>query len=50
MMSKRYAAVDQTVCVACGVCETACPMGGGQGVSRLLCQGCGREMCRMRKM
>ena len=27
MASKRYAVVDQTVCVACGACEAACPMG-----------------------
>ncbi len=27
MASKRYAAVDQTACVACGACEKACPLG-----------------------
>ena len=31
MLSKRLAAADTTRCVACGVCENACPLGGCQG-------------------
>ena len=27
MLSKKLAAVDQTRCVACGVCENTCPLG-----------------------
>lgn len=27
MASKRYAAVDKTICVAFGACETVCPLG-----------------------
>ena len=27
MASKRYAFVNQTICVACGACEIACPLG-----------------------
>lgn len=27
MASKRYAAVDKTICVACGACEITCPLG-----------------------
>ena len=26
MLSKKLAAVDQTRCVACGVCENTCPV------------------------
>ena len=27
MLSKKLAAIDKTRCVACGVCENACPIG-----------------------
>ena len=27
MASKRYAAVDKILCVTCGACEKACPLG-----------------------
>ncbi len=27
MASKRYATVDKRICVACGACEKACPLG-----------------------
>ena len=27
MLSKKLAAIDQTRCVACGVCENTCPLG-----------------------
>ena len=26
MLSKKLAAVDETRCVACGVCENTCPL------------------------
>ena len=49
MLSKKLAAVDQTRCVACGVCENTCPAGGRQGapccyaaVEAECCVGCGK--------
>ena len=36
MLSKKLAAVDQTRCVACGVCENTCPLGAVK-VSRAWC-------------
>lgn len=49
MASKRYAAVNQTVCVACGACEGACPMeavkvyqGCYAKVDEEKCVGCGK--------
>ena len=35
MLSKKLAAVDKTRCVACGVCENACPLGVVK-----VCRGC----------
>ena len=49
MPSKKLAAVDQTRCVACGVCETACPLGAAKvhrgcyaAVEAERCVGCGK--------
>ncbi len=49
MASKRYAAVDKKVCVACGACEAVCPLGAIQvyrgcyaKVREDKCVGCGR--------
>ena len=49
MASKRYAAVDKAVCVACGACEKACPLEAVRGhkgcfamVAQDKCVGCGR--------
>ena len=49
MLSKKLAAVDQTRCVACGVCETACPLGAVKvrrgcyaAVEAERCVGCGK--------
>ena len=49
MASKRYAAVDKTMCVACGACEAVCPMGAVKvykgcyaKVQKETCIGCGK--------
>lgn len=49
MASKRYAAVDKQICVACGACEIICPMeaikvymGCFAKVAQDICVGCGR--------
>ena len=49
MAAKRFAAVDQTVCVACGACEAVCPMeaikvykGCYAKVEKDRCVGCGK--------
>ncbi|MCD8174421.1 MAG: 4Fe-4S binding protein [Phascolarctobacterium sp.] len=49
MASKRYAAVDETICVACGACEKACPLGAIKvykgcfaKVAKDRCVGCGK--------
>ena len=49
MLSKKLAAVDKTRCVACGVCETACPLGAVTvrrgcyaAVEAERCVGCGK--------
>ena len=48
-MSKRLAAINQRQCVACGVCENACPMGAVAvycgcyaAVNAESCVGCGK--------
>ena len=48
MASKRYAAVDQRVCVACGTCASVCPKrvaviadGCWAEIDRDACVGCG---------
>ena len=48
-MSKRLAAVDTTRCVACGVCESTCPLravkvrhGCYAAVKAERCIGCGK--------
>ena len=33
MLSKKLADIDQTRCVACGVCENTCPLGAVKAVS-----------------
>ena len=49
MLSKKLAAVDQTRCVACGVCENTCPLeavkvsqGCYAAVEAERCIGCGK--------
>ena len=49
MLSKKLAAVDQTRCVACGVCENTCPLGAVKvrhgcyaAVEVERCVGCGK--------
>ena len=49
MPSKKLAAVDMARCVACGVCETACPLGAVRvrrgcyaAVEAERCVGCGK--------
>ena len=49
MLSKKLAAVDQTRCVACGVCENTCPLGAVKvslgcyaAVEAERCIGCGK--------
>ncbi len=49
MASKRYATIEKTRCVACGACETACPLGAvkvNKGcfakVAEDKCVGCGK--------
>ena len=49
MLSKKLAAVDQTRCVACGVCENTCPLGDVKvrrgcyaAVEAERCVGCGK--------
>lgn len=49
MASKRYAAVDTTICVACGACEKICPLGAIKvykgcfaKVAQEQCVGCGQ--------
>lgn len=49
MASKRYAAVDKAICVACGACEIACPLGAVKvykgcfaRVAEETCVGCGK--------
>lgn len=49
MQSKKYAAVDKNVCVACGSCVRVCPIGaisvykGSYAeVNAQKCVGCGR--------
>ena len=49
MPSKKLAAVDQTRCVACGVCENTCPLGAVKvsrgcyaAVEAERCIGCGK--------
>ena len=49
MLSKKLAAVDQTRCVACGVCENTCPLGAIKvrrgccaAVEAERCVGCGK--------
>ena len=49
MVSKRYAAVDKEVCVACGACEVACSMEAVQvyrgcyaRMQEDKCVGCGK--------
>ena len=49
MLSKKLAAIDQTRCVACGGCETACPLGAVKvrrgcyaAVEAERCVGCGK--------
>lgn len=51
-LKRRYAAVDQRTCVACGSCEDVCPRGAVKvmkgsyaAVDISLCIGCGR--CEM---
>ena len=49
MLSKKLAAIDQTRCVACGVCENTCPLGTVEvyrgcyaAVEAEHCVGCGK--------
>ena len=49
MLSKKLAAVDQTRCVACGVCAKTCPLGAVKvhrgcyaAVEAERCVGCGK--------
>ena len=49
MLSKKYAKVDQDICVACGACTKECPKsaisvykGCYAAVDKLLCIGCGK--------
>ena len=49
MLSKKLAAIDQTRCVACGVCENACALGAvkvrrgcSAAVEAERCVGCGK--------
>ena len=49
MAVKRYAAVDKAICVACGACEKACPLGAIKvhkvcfaRVAQDICVGCGK--------
>lgn len=49
MASKQYAAVDKTLCVACGACEIVCPLGAIKvhkgcfaKVAEDKCVGCGK--------
>ena len=49
MASKRYAPVDKRICVACGACEKACPLGAIKvhrgcfaKVAQDKCVGCGK--------
>lgn len=49
MLSKKLAAVAQTRCVACGVCENTCPLGVVKvrrgccaAVEAERCVGCGK--------
>lgn len=49
MASKRYAAVNQAACVACGACEMVCPLGAVKvhkgcyaKVAEETCVGCGK--------
>lgn len=49
MASKQYATVNQSICVACGACETACPSGAIKvykgcfaRVAENKCVGCGK--------
>ena len=50
MLSKKLAAIDKTRCVACGVCEKTCPLGGRQGVPRLLRRRGGGTLRRLRQV
>ena len=49
MLSKKLAAIDQTRCVACGVCENTCSLGAVKvhrgcyaAVVAERCVGCGK--------
>lgn len=49
MASKGCAAVDKTLCVACGACEIICPLGAVKvdrgcfaKVNEDICVGCGK--------
>ena len=49
MLSKKLADIDQTRCVACGVCENTCPLGTVKvrrgcyaAVEAERCVGCGK--------
>lgn len=50
MLSKKLAAIDKTRCVACGVCENTCPLGGRQGAPRLLRRRGGGTLRRLRQV
>ena len=50
MLSKKLAAVDKMRCVACGVCENTCPLGGRQGAPGLLRRCGGGTMRRLRQV
>ena len=49
MLSKKLAAIDKTRCVACGVCENACPIGAVK-VRRAAMPRGGRTMRRLRQV
>lgn len=49
MLSKKYAAADKTICVACGACRQECPRGAIQiwrgcyaVIDKMQCIGCGK--------
>ena len=59
MPSKKLAAIDQTRCVACGVCENTCPLGAVKvrcgcyaAVEAERCVGCGKcaKLCPVVKV